>query len=307
MVWFRVDDGFGMSEKLLKVPRCNRASAVGVWTLAGAWAARELTDGFVPGYALDEIPGGDEWAPVLASAGLWHRSYAAANSNALRNADSNAGPPSDETVSDANYFADGCHLDPKWAQIDGWLFHDWHDYQPSKEKVTAERDANAARQKAFRERKRDAERNGVTNAVSNAERNGVSNAVSNSTPTRPVPTYNKTSALPRRDDIETICDLLATRVEGNGVKRPTVTDAWRQQARLLIDTDGYPLTEIIRVINWCQDDVTFWAGNIQAMPKFRKQFGQLLVKSRNTATGTNGSPTTSRRFFGKPGEGKSYY
>lgn len=47
---------------------------------------------------------------------------------------------------------------------DGYQFHNWSKYQPTKAESEADRHANAERQKAFRNR----HRNGVTNAVTNA-------------------------------------------------------------------------------------------------------------------------------------------
>ena len=55
MVWFKVDDGFYSSRKVLSIPRRHRLAAVGLWAMAGNWSARELTDGKVPTYVLDEL------------------------------------------------------------------------------------------------------------------------------------------------------------------------------------------------------------------------------------------------------------
>ena len=63
------------------------------------------------------------------------------------------------------------------ATSDGWIFHDWHDYQPSRADILAEREKAKQRQKAWRDKR---ERNAVSNAVSNG--------VTNSAPTRPDPT-----------------------------------------------------------------------------------------------------------------------
>lgn len=42
-----------------------------------------------------------------------------------------------------------------WEQVDGgWIFHDWHDYQPTSEQVKAERERKATNQKAYRDRKK---------------------------------------------------------------------------------------------------------------------------------------------------------
>jgi hypothetical protein len=108
---------------------------------------------------------------------------------------------------------------------DGWMIHDYLDYNPSREQVIADRKKNAERQERFRQRKKskpappEGGRNGVSNGVTsdNGEVTGESkrgqtrhegdvnaygnysvpeenpqvseerNAVSNGAPTRPVP------------------------------------------------------------------------------------------------------------------------
>lgn len=89
-----------------------------------------------------------------------------------------------------------------WDRLeDGWEIHDYLEYNPDRAKVQAERSANAARQKAFRERRkaereaeRDAERNGVThkpNGVSDdttatrTQHDGDTNALRNDPSNRP--------------------------------------------------------------------------------------------------------------------------
>ncbi|MET9138862.1 hypothetical protein [Streptomyces parvulus] len=60
-----------------------------------------------------------------------------------------------------------------WDRIDGgWSIHDYLEYNPDRARVQADREANAARQKAFRDRKK-AEREAARNAERNAPRNGV--------------------------------------------------------------------------------------------------------------------------------------
>lgn len=76
-----------------------------------------------------------------------------------------------------------------WDRVDGgWMIHDFLEYNPDRAKVQAEREANSARQQAWRDRKkaekeakaaaekaaRDAARNGVTDRASG--RSGDSNA-----------------------------------------------------------------------------------------------------------------------------------
>lgn len=71
MTWFKVDDGFYSSRKVLMIPRANRAKCLGVWVQAGSWSAKELTDGHVPGYVLDDLGGIPEERDELIRVGLW--------------------------------------------------------------------------------------------------------------------------------------------------------------------------------------------------------------------------------------------
>lgn len=95
MTWFKVCDTLHSHTKTLGVD----IGAMGLWVLAASWAADQGTDGFIPAVAvrrLVPIPDdADGLADSLVSAGLWEP--------AERN-----GKP-------------------------GWIFHDWHDYQPSTE------------------------------------------------------------------------------------------------------------------------------------------------------------------------------
>ncbi|MFG2225352.1 hypothetical protein [Streptomyces sp. NPDC048644] len=64
-----------------------------------------------------------------------------------------------------------------WERIpDGYLIHDYLEYNPDRARVKADREANAARQKAFRERKRterEAAKKAAEEGPRNADRNGV--------------------------------------------------------------------------------------------------------------------------------------
>lgn len=66
MPWFNVDDGFTFHVKCVKAGN----AAVGLWTRAGAWSARHLTDGFIPSEIVATI-GTPAQAARLVSAGLW--------------------------------------------------------------------------------------------------------------------------------------------------------------------------------------------------------------------------------------------
>ena len=71
MAWFKVDDRFASSRKVLRIPRHRRASAIGLWTLAGAWSAHDLTDGFIPAFMVEEFGADESVANDLVKADLW--------------------------------------------------------------------------------------------------------------------------------------------------------------------------------------------------------------------------------------------
>ncbi|WP_446224946.1 helix-turn-helix domain-containing protein [Nocardia sp. IBHARD005] len=94
------------------------------------------------------------------------------------------------------------------------------------------------------------------------------------------------SAEPDRADVDALCNRLADRMIDNGCKPPTITTAWRREARLLLDRDGYKLDKALRLIDWCQDD-PFWRANIRSMATFRRQYEQLRLKATSRLVGTH--------------------
>jgi hypothetical protein len=90
MTWFKVDDSFYDHPKMFDAPDC----AVALWTRAGSWSARNLTEGFVPAGLPARLCGDPDTAVAdLLRRGVWLR-------------------------------ASG-----------GYRFHDWLQWQPSKEHV----------------------------------------------------------------------------------------------------------------------------------------------------------------------------
>lgn len=71
MAWFKVDDGFYTSHKVLQISRNKRNEAIGAWLLIGTWSAHKMTDGFVPNYVLDEYNVSTELLDILVSVNLW--------------------------------------------------------------------------------------------------------------------------------------------------------------------------------------------------------------------------------------------
>jgi hypothetical protein len=70
VTWFKVDDSFYDHPKVFDAPDC----VVALWTRAGSWAARNLTDGFVPSGMPARLCDDPERAiRELINRGLWER------------------------------------------------------------------------------------------------------------------------------------------------------------------------------------------------------------------------------------------
>lgn len=76
-MWMRVDDGLPTHRKTRAVlkshgDKSRDAAPLGIWALAGAWAGKNRTDGWVPEDELDRWD--DDWQPLvdrLVKAGFW--------------------------------------------------------------------------------------------------------------------------------------------------------------------------------------------------------------------------------------------
>lgn len=71
MPWFRVPDELSAKLETTRIPRAHRTATIGLWTLAGSWSARELTDGHIPGHMIEELSGTADDAQRLVDAGYW--------------------------------------------------------------------------------------------------------------------------------------------------------------------------------------------------------------------------------------------
>lgn len=132
MAWFKVDDHFWSHPKTGDLSD----SATALWLRAGSWSAGHLTDGLVPKSKLRLFRTRQRAIDELVDAGLWIPVSATGETLASH----------------------------ELATSEAFLFHDWGDYQPSRETVTAKRQANKARVDAWRDKKR----NGVTGEEVNA-------------------------------------------------------------------------------------------------------------------------------------------
>jgi hypothetical protein len=109
VTWFKVDDTL---HSHIKVMRAG-VEAMGLWVLAGSWAADQLTDGWVPSYVAQRIAANaDELAARLVKAGLW---------------------------------MPGEHDGDR-----GWWYHEWSERQPTRDDVLARRRADAERHARWR-------------------------------------------------------------------------------------------------------------------------------------------------------------
>lgn len=129
MSWARVDD------KLHMHPKAEKAGleSIGLWAVALSYCADMLTDGFVSDERCTKLVGDRKAAARLAvrltSSGLWHRA--------------------DEPCPSGHQECD------KYRQTEpGYRFHDWDDYQPSREDVLAEKARKKANLRAHRDRMR---------------------------------------------------------------------------------------------------------------------------------------------------------
>jgi len=271
MTWFKVDDTLALHPKVLDAGN----KAMGLWVRAGAWSAQQLTDGFVPTQVVGMLGGTRADAQRLTDARLWV------------------------------------------AEPGGWRFHEWSDRQPSRDKVVAERDAAAERKRLSRERAaaaRAAASSQGSHTVTGGPSHGVTSASVTPThvtppPTRPDPTRpdqgsfgtlgdppgggSPPTPLPRRGlditrpDIEALCTRLAERIEANGSRRPTITKAWRDACRLMLDRDGRTPEQVSAAIDWCQAN-DFWRSNVLSMPKLREKYDQMRLQATRQSAAAPG-------------------
>lgn len=94
------------------------------------------------------------------------------------------------------------------------------------------------------------------------------------------PSTNRQPRVSHVDEhIEELCNMLANSIEGRGSKRPTVTEAWRNDMDRLVRIDGRDPVDVAKVIRWLdagEDDVAaFWRPNIRSAKKLRSQWDRM--------------------------------
>lgn len=88
---------------------------------------------------------------------------------------------------------------------------------------------------------------------------------------------------PDNPDARKLCERLAELMVENGCRPPTITQDWLDEARRLLDRDHTPFVEALSVLEWCQAD-TFWRTNVLSMPKFRKQYDALRLRTEQAGS-----------------------
>lgn len=279
MTWFKVDDGLPEHRKVRRLGR-DKAPAMGVWVLCGAWVAANLNDGFVPDEVVQRYDSRSKYSARLVEVGLWLRAE-----------------------------EDGER---------GYRFHDWADIQPTRADIEARREEVRKRVQKHRQGTSNGVRppdhdphdgapapdddscgNALPSELGNADGNAlqeplVTDLYSSSrtaagarpVPSRPVLKSKKTTsgiASRPRPDVDQLCDLLHVQLAANGVQA-TIGTQWRTAARLLLDRDHRPLAEALRLITWSTKH-HFWSTNVLSMPTFRKQYDKLRLQEKAESSG----------------------
>jgi len=94
-----------------------------------------------------------------------------------------------------------------------------------------------------------------------------------------------------REDVDRLCEHLASRIVANGSNRPNITKRWKDAARLMLDNDGRREQDVHKAIDWCQGH-HFWHRQILSMEKLRAQYDRLVLDAKAER---NGKPRQSRQ------------
>jgi hypothetical protein len=116
MSWFKVDDRFHSSRKVMRIPRRQRHGAIGLWTQAGSWSAAEETDGMIPQHMLDEWGASKTHVEWLVKVELWT-------------------------------------VQPEGSDA-AYAFKNWDEYQPTRKENEYKREKNREKQRHWRDRNR---------------------------------------------------------------------------------------------------------------------------------------------------------
>jgi hypothetical protein len=91
-----------------------------------------------------------------------------------------------------------------------------------------------------------------------------------------------------------LSDLLASLVAENTGKAPTISKAWIDAERLMLDKDGRDRSEAERLIRWTAAN-EFWRANVLSLPKFREKYDQLLLTAKRGGSAKKATTGTRDR------------
>ena len=107
---------------------------------------------------------------------------------------------------------------------------------------------------------------------------------------------------PQRDDVDRICAHLVERIVANGSKRPTITETWKREARLLLDADKRTEEQVHKAIDWCQSN-RFWCGKVMSMTKLRDKYDTLRLDAEAERGGHPNGNGRKPRDYSRGGAG----
>ena len=222
------------------------------------YCAQHLTDGLTTESAMRRKVGGTpEDADMLVRAGLWHRE---------------------------GHDCESCPEVPAGKV----LVHDYLEHNRSSEDVKK----SSEKAKKMAEARWNAESNAQSMhaALPEAEHQAVPEAMQREKE-RDKNISSEVADATSRPDVVRILDLLDSRIEANGAKKPNRTKRNTDAARLLLDLDGYTEEQVAWMIRWATSH-EFWRKNILSMSKLREKFDRLKldagVGAAKTAPGFNG-------------------
>lgn len=214
MGWIRVDDHFNEHPKLARVGPCGW----GIWVAGLAYCNRNLTDGFIPRSVARSL--GDFEFEVDGE------HYRLAVTSGMAGADM-----------DVSWVINLLLEAGLWEDVPGgYQVHDFHDYQPSREKVLAEREQRAARQQRWRNGKSDG---AVDASTPHAVDASVDGAVDALVSTDPNPNPSKVTSSLRSDVVE--CFAYWQEKCGHPTAKLTADRRRKIEARL---REGYGVQQI---------------------------------------------------------------
>lgn len=172
-------------------------------------------------------------------------------------------------------------VNPSWQRVEGgWMIYGFTERQTTKAEVDAMREQKSRAGKASVEAKRNKKTTQNQQSVEQSANTGSTQAQ----PDIDIDIDKELNVANEiRNDVLTLCEFLADKIEDNGSKRPIPNKQWFDAARLMLDRDRRDYIECKQLIIWCQEN-TFWRANILSMPKFREKYDQLRLQREKELT-----------------------